>query len=300
MTLTNRTEALARQLAKQPARWLLLRHAPSPIDFHKLPAANDGGHWLELTTATFEKLTRWIGNDIHGEGYTCTAWLRKDGANLLDAPDAVSAFAVAKVLFVSAKGMPFGLGRPYQLAANAYLLTLWTARQHDLIDVDTWAHCFVAGWVSQSVSFRASVGLTRAETATMLEDACKANDFPWNQTYRQRGDLPCRVKLFRGIAADEVDLNWLGQSWTDDRAAALRYVEHRRGQMRKKGWLVEAYFDRSDIATVFEHADPQKVETSYTEWIITPSANPIGLSVSPVRSPTESWVHDIWSGTGVV
>jgi hypothetical protein len=200
-------------------------------------------------------------------------WLRPDGKNLFDAPDAESA---AKITYALAMGSIHHFsGSLVQPLANAYVLALWTARQNELIDADTWGGSFVNVWSAQRrQSLHTTIDLSQTETEAMF--AALPDAFPWNQEITCRADLPKSIRLHRGIATPESINDFIGYSWTDDFDAARNYARRRAAQGNGAAHVVSATFGRSDIAALLEHRNIDDT-LSHREWLIRPDAKPQNL-----------------------
>lgn len=281
MTQTPNLDALLTAVAAHPPRWRMLRRTPSLLSFCDCTPDECGGEWLALTPANLRALVRDIGRivggvtDSDGNGF---AWLRKDGSNAFDAPNMESAANLANHLFICVNNGLFFSPLFAQLA-NAYMLATWIARQAGIIGPEAWGACFMAGWVRQPCSLHSAIDLSPADTAAMLMAMGDTGGFYWNSAIKSRADLPETIRLYRGIAANNVQAGFLGYSWTDERATAKAYAIHRNQQGKGAAQVVSAIFRREDIATVIEH----QCAGGYREWLILPGAKPLSVEIQAFR-----------------
>lgn len=277
MSATPNLDALLKAVSATPQRWRMLKRTPAFFGFCECAPDDRGGEWLELNPANIRALAGDIGRSLSGVASKDSngfAWLRRDGANLFDPPDAECAAHVARSLF-SAANHPAPFARQlFQQMANGYMLAQWIARQHGVIGAESWGACFMAAWVSQNGSMHLSIDLPEPETTAMFAAMGELGGLYWNSEIKSRADLPETVRLHRGIATNEAPGGgFLGYSWSDDFAAAGTYATRRSQQGMGRAQVVSATFDRSDIAAVFEHHGG-KAGRTFKEWLIYPNAQP--------------------------
>jgi hypothetical protein len=280
-------DALQSIATHNPPSWRMLRKIPRPA-LLRYDSDENGQDVFTLNRRNFRSLCICVGHILHGaedRDGPVADWLEHNGRNLFDAPDTESAARIAAALTTGSTGtFSAGTDRPLM---DVYVLALWTARQHDLIDADTWGACFMAAWVGRNSSIHLDIDLSGSETTAMFDAMGTNGGFYWNRKIKTRRKLPKTVRLYRGIASDITPCGFLGYSWTDDLEVARRFAVFRNLQGYGRVQVFSAIFNKADIAAVFEHERGPGDGAPYREWLVYPDATPQNLETVRLLNPIE-------------